>query len=106
MKKLSLLLSLTIIFGNIIIGALMFALIYFHVHVSKLFFLSIVMALCAILYVCLNYWLNDELHNQFIVKRNLVSSKQNILYQLILLFILFISLTAAIIGPILGFELR
>ncbi len=106
MKKLSLLLILTLIFGHLLIGALLFCLTYFHIDFSKIAFVSLVIVLNFILYLVLRYWLTDELYHHFMEKRKLISPKQNIIYQFILLFILSISLMTAIIGPILGFELR
>ena len=106
MKRISLLLGLTLILGNILNALISFFLIYFQLDFSKIAFVSIYLILNFLLFLTFRNWLNDKIFAQIIEKRKLISDKQNLKYQIILLLIVFMSLLSILLGVILGFEFR
>jgi hypothetical protein len=104
--KNSLILSKTLIYGNYLNAVLFFYLINYQININKIAFVFIGLCLNFLLFLILKKRFSDNFHIQIIEERKMISSKQNIKYQFVLLFIIFVSIIFLIMGMILGFELR
>ncbi len=105
-KRISLLLGLVLIVGNLFNGLLAFCLIFLKLSLSKITYVLLGLFVNFLLFLILNKWLNKSIYDQLTKKRKLISEKQNFKYQLILLTIILVSIVIILIGIILGFELR
>jgi hypothetical protein len=104
--KNTLLLSKTLVYGNYLNALLFFCLIKYQININKIAFVFVGLCLNFLLYLILKKRFSDNFHIQIIEERKMISSKQNIKYQFVLLFIIFVSIIFLIMGMILGFELR
>ncbi len=106
MKRLSLLLGLTLILGNLLNALAAFCLIYFRIVISKITFVLFLLMINFVLYLLLRWWLSDGLFNQILEERKAISNKQNLRYQFLLLLLIVVAIIAILAGVVLGFELR
>lgn len=105
-KKLSLLLGMTMIVGNLLNAFAGFCLIYFNLGSNLITFISVLLVVNISLFLILKKWLSEKFFLQIIQERNKITEKQNLKYQFLLLAYIVLAILTILVGVVVAFELR